>query len=394
MMFGRALTAFSLLLGLTAIGTAAAAQTGNSTAAAARRWTLDTPRNPAKAQISVLASVACSSGRACTAVGSSSYSLSSPTLTLAERWSGGHWRIQRTPTRRGATSDTFYGVSCPSARRCVAVGNAFHTAGRRQTTLIEAWNGRRWHVQSAPRAGRFPSLYSVSCASASSCMAAGGYNALRGPQATVERWNGRTWRIGRVPRPAASTEFLGVSCAGARACFAVGYENAGTGNARPLAETWNGTRWRIQRVPLPHGAPGGVLDAVSCTSPRACTATGTDFAAGGPTLAERWNGRSWRVQPTPSPANYRTSVGDVSLDGVSCSSSRACTASGEYSPGGAAAYFVESWNGGRWRIQPTPQPAGFERGALLGVSCVPARCAAVGAYTGRVRLQVTLAMTR
>jgi hypothetical protein len=84
------------------------------------------------------------------------------------------------------------------------------------------------------------------------------------------------------------------------ACTAVGY-HAGTGGARPLAEAWNGTRWHIQTVPLPHGSPGGILAAVSCTSPRACTATGANFSATGPTLAERWNGTRWRVQPAPYP---------------------------------------------------------------------------------------------
>jgi hypothetical protein len=135
-----------------------------------------------------------------------------------------------------------------------------------------------------------------------------------------------------------------------------------------------------------------MFEAVSCTSPRACTATGTDFDPAGPTLAERWNGKIWRVERTPNPANYSASFGEVALDGVSCTSAKACTASGDYSPGGAAAYFIESWNGKRWRLQPTPRPAGFERGALLGVSCAATRCSAVGAYTGRVRLQVTLAM--
>jgi hypothetical protein len=135
-----------------------------------------------------------------------------------------------------------------------------------------------------------------------------------------------------------------------------------------------------------------MLEAVSCTSPRRCTATGGDFDARRPTLAERWNGRRWRVEPTPNPANHRNSIGEVALDGVSCTSARACTASGDYSPGGRAEYFIESWNGRRWRMEAAPHPAGFVHGALLAMSCALARCTAVGAYTGQVRLQVTLAM--
>jgi hypothetical protein len=137
-----------------------------------------------------------------------------------------------------------------------------------------------------------------------------------------------------------------------------------------------------------------VFDAVSCTTPRACTATGTDFnpGAGGPTLAERWNGKTWRVERTPSPADASLSSSEVALDGVSCTSAKACTAIGEYTPDHAATYFIESWNGKRWRLEPTPRPVGFAHGALLGISCASTRCTAVGAYTGNVRPQVTLAM--
>ena len=145
-------------------------------------------------------------------------------------------------------------------------------------------------------------------------------------------------------------------------------------------------------MPLPHGYPGGAFDAVSCTSPRACTATGTAFGSS-PTLAERWNGKRWRIEPTPNPPGYQTSFSVVALDGVSCTSSTACTASGQYTPGGSAAYFAEAWHGKSWRLEATPVPAGFTSGALGSVSCVPARCTAVGAYTA-LDGQVTLAMAR
>jgi hypothetical protein len=105
-------------------------------------------------------------------------------------------------------------------------------------------------------------------------------------------------------------------------------------------------------------------------------------------LAERWNGKAWRAERTPNPADSAVSTSEVALDGVSCTSARACTAVGEYSPGHAAAYFVEAWNGRRWRLEPAPRPADFAHGALLGISCAAARCTAAG----KVRLQLTLAM--
>ena len=200
------------------------------------------------------------------------------------------------------------------------------------------------------------------------------------------------WRIQRIPRPAKVTQLSGVSCPAVRACTTVGYQNTGTGDAQPLAETWNGATWRVQAVPLPHKAPGGALAAVSCTSPSACTATGSNFSTTGPALAERWNGTNWRVQPTPNPPNFTTSPEEVTLNGVSCTSATACTATGQYAPGGNAAYFLQAWNGRHWRLVTAPLPAGFAQGALNGISCAPARCTAAGAWSGGPVPVATLAM--
>jgi hypothetical protein len=87
-----------------------------------------------------------------------------------------------------------------------------------------------------------------------------------------------------------------------------------------LAERWNGTNWSIQETPNP--TTNSKLDGVSCTSAKACTAVGEDSGRG---LAESWNGTTWSVQSTPDP--------DEKFDflfGVSCTSSSACTAVGGY----------------------------------------------------------------
>jgi hypothetical protein len=131
---------------------------------------------------------------------------------------------------------------------------------------------------------------------------------------------------------------------------------------------------------------------VSCTAPRACTATGGSFGTAGPTLAERWDGTRWRIQPTPSPANSGTSHREPELNAVSCASATACTASGAYAPGGHPAYFLEAWNGRSWRLVTVPHPAGFGSGALNGISCALARCTAVGAWSGGPIYTATLAM--
>lgn len=391
----RLLGVATLLLAFTGITTAGAAQASQPARATGRTWKIEPTPNPAGAEVSVLSAVSCSSGGACTAVGSHTSSLSSPGSALAERWNGKSWLVQPTAKVDGATSSQLSGVSCASASACTAVGTAFETAGSHDVNLAEAWNGKSWRVQAIPNpvGATDSTLYAVSCTSASACTAVGVYdNAAGFPLAMAERWNGTAWHIQAIPKPAKRTWFFGVSCSAARACTAVGYQNNGTGDAQPFAEAWNGTQWRALTVPLPHGAPGGAFSAVSCTSPSACTATGTSFSATGPTLAERWNGTQWRIQPTPNPANYRTSFGEVALDGVSCSSGQACTASGEYSPGGTAAYFLEAWNGKSWRLVTAPVPVDFVSGTLFGMSCHCGRCTAVGAWSGGPIAQATLAM--
>jgi hypothetical protein len=385
----------TVLAGVTGIVTAGAAQASQAGKAAGGTWKIEPTPNPAGADISGLSAVSCTSGRACTAVGSDTASLSSPSFTLAERWNGKNWRIQPAANPKGAASSNLFGVSCASMHACTAVGTAFHTAGSLDVNLAESWNGKSWRVQATPdpKGATDGALYAVSCTSPSACIAVGDYDNAAGlVLAVAERWNGKAWRIQAIPRPAKRTWFFGVSCSAPRACTAVGYQNNGTGDAQPFAEAWNGVKWHVQAVPLPHGVPGGALSAVSCISSAACTATGTNFGGRRPTLAERWNGKSWRIQPTPNPVNYAQSAGEVALDGVSCTSATACTASGEYSPGGVAAYFAEAWNGSKWRLETTPVPVGFQHGTLLGMSCASARCTAVGAWTGGVHLQATLAM--
>jgi hypothetical protein len=384
-----ALGVLTLLLGLAGIVMAGPAQAGQAGSAASKTWKVEATPNPAGAHISDLGSVSCTSAHACTAVGTHTASLSSPIFSVAERWTGTRWKLQHTPTAKGAATSEFYAVSCGSARFCSAVGTAFYTKGSRNLDLVATWTGASWRVHTLSRRG---ALFAISCTSARACTAVGDTSTASRTLAVAYRWNGKTWRSQVVPRPDNFTWFMGVSCSAARACTAVGYENTGTGDAQPFAEGWNGTKWTVHTVPVPTGAPGGAFRAVSCTSASACTATGASFSADSPTLGERWNGTKWKVQNTPNPPNFETSPEDPTLDGVSCTSTKACTATGEYAPDGVSAYFIEAWNGSSWRLVPAPVPAEFVSGALLGISCVPARCTAVGEWQGGAISQATLAM--
>jgi hypothetical protein len=332
-----------------------------------------------------LVGVSCVSARTCTAVGFSTATTGEST-TLAERWDGGHWRIQPSPVPAGAVSAGLSGVSCQSPRACTAVGE-FFSSGQRELALAERWDGARWRVQPVPSpaaARQGSELSAVSCPSARRCFAVGQYFIKSGSVALAETWNGARWAVQSLPGGVSNTFLLGVSCATPRACVAVG--SYGT-------EIWNGTRWRLVPMATPAGGQVISLDGVSCTSATACTAVGAYFShnAGPLNLAETWNGTAWRVQATPDPIPQ----GRNQLNSVSCTSPRSCTAVGvdaasDFAPPGG---FVETWDGVRWRLRATPVPPGTVLTELFTVSCpVPARCAAVGTIGGQSMITVTLAL--
>jgi hypothetical protein len=212
----------------------------------------------------------------------------------------------------------------------------------------------------------------------------------------AELWDGSTWTIQRIPTASATETGVlsGVSCSSKSACTAVGYLEEASGSTLPLAEVWNGTRWSEQSAPLPKGSSSSVFSAVSCTSNVACTAVGySDVAPAGDfvTLAEAWNGTKWTIESTPNPAKASQ------LLGVSCTSANACTAVGSWQkpppmgPRAGSKTLAEAWNGTKWVIQATPPLASSPDGELSGVQCTSKNaCMAVG-YSGLPGAAVPLA---
>lgn len=168
-----------------------------------------------------------------------------------------------------------------------------------------------------------------------------------------------------------------MSCSSQTACIAVGRSSP----TAEFAERWNGIKWSLQPTPSLGGVQSS-LNAVSCVAPTACTAVGSrDLRGLWSPLVERWNGKRWSIQPTPTPGS------GGGLLGVSCSSTRSCTAVGARSeclstPSCAGGDLIESWNGNRWSMEPSANPA-VQTQYLTAVSCVsPTACAAVAATGG------------
>jgi hypothetical protein len=153
-----------------------------------------------------------------------------------------------------------------------------------------------------------------------------------------------------------------------------------------VAERWTGSRWVLEPTPNPGRYHDLSFDGVSCTSTRACTAVATflDRAGNSGSLAERWNGRRWTIQPLAKPTARHRKTGRVFITGVSCASATACTAVGiGFLPRAANSISVaEHWNGSRWTLQRTPNPNDTAGSQFNGVSCTsPAACTAVGGST-------------
>jgi hypothetical protein len=351
-------------------------------------WQILAAPSPSGAQFAVLGTVSCAAASTCIAAGT--YLDSSGAFqTLAERWNGTSWAVQPMPGLAGGVMGQLYGVACTSATGCLAVGLSSPNLFNNQSpaTLAERWNGSTWSIQRTPNpsGAAAGNLNAAACVSASACIAVGNTSNSRATSlTTAQRWDGHTWSILPTPSPADGGNLIGVSCPSRSSCLAVG-GHGNPNNAPPtstLAEQWNGRGWRILPTPNP---PGGdwFLIAVSCTSPSACTAVGGRLAPTGTgTLAERWDGHTWSIQPTANPTGHGIKL----LNGVACTSRSSCMAVGnEFDPatGESLGTLAERWDGRTWRIVPTvkPAPAGPNAG-LNGVACTSATaCTAVGNQT-------------
>lgn len=136
--------------------------------------------------------------------------------------------------------------------------------------------------------------------------------------------------------------------------------------------------WSIEPTPNPPGLSSS-LTGVSCATTKACVAVGTTFRAETSsqlTLAEVWNGAKWSVTRTVNPANATS----AQLNGVSCVTATLCIAGGSYTnSAGVQKTLIERFNGRAWTVLQSPNIAEATGSLILAVSCSAANaCTAVG----------------
>ena len=165
--------------------------TGESLGTLAERWNGRTWRivptfKPAPAGPNAgLNGVACTSASACTAVGNQTLA-----RTLAERWNGRTWQVQATPNPAGAQNTTLASVACPARTVCTALGLDLTVPGA-PVILAERWSGGRWRIQPTPGLVAYDTGFpGVACPTVSACYAVASYT-NNGPSLTLaEQWNG------------------------------------------------------------------------------------------------------------------------------------------------------------------------------------------------------------
>ena len=346
-----------------------------SASAASNTWSIATSPNTSTSQSNSLNKVSCISASWCTAVGYY-YVTGTTGQTLIEQWNGSTWSIATSPNTSTSQSNFLNGVSCTSASMCVAVGE-FMT-GTVDQTLIEQWNGSTWSIATSPNTSTSEnnSLEGVSCTSVSACTAVGDYYDGSADQTLIEQWNGSTWSIDTSPNTSTSEEnnLNGVSCTSASACTAVGNYDTGTAY-QTLIEQWNGSTWSIATSPNTSTSQGNYLEGVSCTSTSACTAAGEYYlGTTGLTLVEQWNGNTWSIVTSPNVSNSQESF----FYEVSCTSTSACTAAGGASfTSSADQTLIEQWNGSTWSIVTSPDTStsqGNSRRGLVHLDLGVCRC--------------------
>jgi hypothetical protein len=189
------------------------------------------------------------------------------------------------PLGTGLTSssnDENVSVSCPVKKFCVAVGNGAATT----------YNGKKWSAL----AGTSEDLGSVSCASATFCVAVDEYGG-------AETFNGKKWSIPETVAP--GVPLVSISCASASFCAAVSYDGD--------AITYSAKKWSAPTV-IDSGTYPDEPVAVSCASSTFCVAVDE----GGQAIT--YNGSTWSAPVVIDSTPVST------VDAVSCPSSTFCAA--------------------------------------------------------------------
>jgi hypothetical protein len=304
------------------------------------QWTPTEAPAPALGDGVQLAQVVCSAVGECVAIGL--YLLPNGTFPgegVIETLSDGSWTATAAlvPANAGPTpSSQLRDLSCVSASSCMAVGD-YEDADQNVQGLIETMAHGRWGPTEAP----LPSgtslddqsaiLYGVSCRSARSCVAVGEYGST--PVGLVETLSAAGFKPTDAATTLAGTSWSSlreVTCTTSRSCVAIGFYGPYT-----LAYTDAVVHGRstATTAPAPPGdqSPGPTLSTPVCPEKRVCVSVGSYTGPQDDTfgLIDGLFRKRWTAQATPLPSNGDPDQG-VALNAVACPAPGDCVAVGAY----------------------------------------------------------------
>jgi hypothetical protein len=269
-------------------------------------------------------------------------------LTLIPTARATTWKVAKAEIPEGATQGQLYSVSCTSASFCLAVGSYLSTGWGAQA---EVWNSEKQAWTNFPLESEGRILYSIDCWAQEECAAGGQKTSTK--TSLIEEYRDKVLHKLRTvtspnPTNGKNAEYRGISCHGKEACVATGdFLNTEGGEERGAAfasEDVEGTEGKegiwsaLKPIEFPAALKNTVLFGVSCIAVGECISAGV-----------------WGVEPEAKKKTGRAGS--------------------------------ESWNKskGEWVATEAPWPAGAKYSEFFGISCKSATfCMAVGRWSKNI----------
>jgi hypothetical protein len=231
-------------------------------------------------------------------------------------------------------NDTLYDLSCPTTRFCVTTGNAAFGQN-----FLDVFAAKRWTVSAplAPPSMTDPSIGSIACGAAGSCVAVGQSSSASDTGEVVplvDSYAGGSWTASNPPVPSNVDAYgeIGwlnaVDCPTAANCYAFGEYIAGS-QYQGLVESLVGGTWSPAEAAVPD--PGeGEFQAfeATCLGLGSCVAVSVGY--NGEPFIVALAGTTVETISSSLPSGSSTSAQQANFGSVACSSAGTCLAAGSY----------------------------------------------------------------
>ena len=307
------------------------------------------------AERAILSQVSCRGPKFCMAIGTLTVT-GKRQSRLLELWNGTDWKAAT-----DSTPGIFGLLTCGSPDFCFGVQPRFH---------LVVWGGKSWQ----PMTENPANLFQLTCGSPSTCMTFDGNS--------IERWTGTQWKD--LPGtdhcdggpPGAPCSWNNLSCFTGTICYAFGSGCQTTECAegeQPFGGTWTGREWNLGNgFPVPF-YPG----SLSCAGQAFCLNTS------GPFQAEVHTDSGWQ-DASPDLAKICDNAPNCNLTGfLACGAPQHCVVVPTASP------VTLIRTGSTWRTSPLARVSGHLP-KVTGLSCGSANnCMAVAwHFSGNSRLTI------